>query len=119
MTDTPHIPSRGVKNVIDLLISREAAGLKKYGTDIDRTDLSHEQWMQHLLEELLDGANYIMAARNQVQRQNQEYALLRKDIENLIREHGGVFDKADFADMLKKVLFNHDSGAVLRNIARK
>lgn len=47
------------------LRERDARGLAKYGTTLDRADLSFDQWMQHLLEEVLDAAGYIQAARRE------------------------------------------------------
>lgn len=40
------------------LAAREAKGLEKYKHTVDRTDLPEEQWLQHMYEELLDGAMY-------------------------------------------------------------
>ena len=48
--------------LIDLLRQRDAAGRAKYGATLDRTDLTHAQWLQHMVEELLDGAGYALAA---------------------------------------------------------
>lgn len=47
-----------LSEVIKDLKQREERGLKKYGTTVDRGDLSIEEWMQHFYEELLDGAVY-------------------------------------------------------------
>ena len=52
------LPSLIVSEIINDLLQREERGLKKYGTTVDRGDLSLEQWMQHFYEELLDGAVY-------------------------------------------------------------
>jgi hypothetical protein len=41
------------------LLSRAAAGLAKYGTTMERDDLTNAEWLQHLQEELLDAAVYI------------------------------------------------------------
>lgn len=54
--------SATTKRLIDLLIARDQAGRAKYGTTLDRTDLTHEQWLQHMVEELLDGAGYALSA---------------------------------------------------------
>lgn len=43
------------------LRSREAVGRAKYGTDVDRTDLTNQQWRQHLREELMDALLYSLA----------------------------------------------------------
>lgn len=41
------------------LHERSQVGIKKYGTMMTRQDLTDEQWLQHLQEELLDAAVYI------------------------------------------------------------
>jgi hypothetical protein len=48
-----------VDSVIDQLISRSQTGKLKYNTDLDREDLSLEQWLQHAIEEQLDSALYL------------------------------------------------------------
>lgn len=40
------------------LLERSRVGIKKYGVTLERTDLSTEQWLEHIYEELLDAANY-------------------------------------------------------------
>ncbi len=47
--------------LITELRAREAVGRAKYGTDVDRTDLTHAQWRQHLREELMDALLYSLA----------------------------------------------------------
>ena len=37
---------------------RAAVGKAKYGTTMERTDLSEREWLQHLQEELTDAAVY-------------------------------------------------------------
>ncbi|WP_440986266.1 hypothetical protein ACQHIH_21435 (plasmid) [Xanthomonas sontii] len=49
--------------VIDMLVQRDQAGRATYGATMDRTDLSRAEWLQHLIEELLDGACYAQAAK--------------------------------------------------------
>lgn len=44
-----------------LLLQRSQVGLRKYGVGLDTARLSRRQHLQHLLEELLDAANYIQA----------------------------------------------------------
>ena len=48
-----------VEAVIAKHQSRAALGLRKYGVDTTRMDLTHEQWLQHLQEELMDAAVYV------------------------------------------------------------
>ena len=39
---------------------RAKAGLAKYGTDLDRSDLTVLDWLIHLRQELMDGALYAL-----------------------------------------------------------
>ena len=48
--------------LIEMLIQRDATGRAKYGKTLDRTDLTHEEWLRHMAEEMLDGAGYALAA---------------------------------------------------------
>lgn len=48
-----------VRSVRDKLLSRSQAGIAKYGTKLDRTDLTRLQWLVHAQEEALDLANYL------------------------------------------------------------
>jgi hypothetical protein len=48
-----------IQSIIDDLESREKKGLETYGTTVDRNDLTQDEWMQHLYEELLDSAVYL------------------------------------------------------------
>jgi len=51
--------SRIEKKVIRKILMRAALGKEKYGVTMERKDLSFKDWLLHLQEELLDGANYI------------------------------------------------------------
>lgn len=59
-------PDANVERNRQMLLDRSVVGLKKYGVTTERTDLNLPQWLQHLLEELLDAANYVQAAKNSV-----------------------------------------------------
>jgi len=48
-----------VKNVIQQFIDRSQKGKEKYGTDLDRTDLSISEWIQHAQEEHMDAILYL------------------------------------------------------------
>ena len=50
---------RNVEAVRELLRQRSEAGLVKYGTTTERTDIDPLRWLQHLQEELLDAAVYV------------------------------------------------------------
>jgi len=48
-----------VQAVCNMLQSRSQVGLKKYGVDTTREDLTHIQWLKHAQEEALDLAVYL------------------------------------------------------------
>ena len=50
---------KNVENVIKQLRDREEEGLRKYGVNTERTDLTSLEWLQHLQEELMDASVYI------------------------------------------------------------
>jgi len=51
-----------VASVIDKFTQRAEFGKEKYGTDLDRTDLSLEDYLQHALEEHMDAILYLTKA---------------------------------------------------------
>jgi hypothetical protein len=48
-----------VESVITDLDRRSKLGIDKYGTTLDRTDLSRKEWLQHAYEESLDKSLYL------------------------------------------------------------
>ena len=64
--DSSNSPDSNVEKVIAQLRERKEKGLKKYGVTTDRKDLSHLQWLQHLQEELMDGAVYIEKIKSEM-----------------------------------------------------
>jgi hypothetical protein len=48
-----------VQAVLDKFIARSTLGKEKYGTDLDRTDLSVLDWIQHAQEEHMDAILYL------------------------------------------------------------
>ena len=55
-----------VEEVIDLFRKRSEEGIKKYGTTLDRDDLSEEEWIQHFQEELMDAILYLTKLKNTI-----------------------------------------------------
>lgn len=60
--------SNTTRTLIDQLRQRDTKGREKYGTSLDRKDLSLVDWLQHQTEELLDGAGYAQAAKREAER---------------------------------------------------
>lgn len=48
-----------VRSVIAKFQARAEVGKRKYGTDLDRTDLSVLDWIQHAQEEHMDAILYL------------------------------------------------------------
>jgi hypothetical protein len=51
-----------VDSVIDKFVERATIGKEKYGCDLDRNDLSLEEWLEHSLQEKMDDILYIQKA---------------------------------------------------------
>lgn len=53
-----------VSAVVNDFILRSDAGISKYGTTLDRSDLESGDWLQHLQEELMDATLYIQKLKS-------------------------------------------------------
>ena len=51
-----------VDSIIDKFVERATIGREKYGTDLDRSDLSLEDWLEHSIQEKLDDILYMQKA---------------------------------------------------------
>ncbi len=51
--------SKLLQTVMNDLDARERVGKAKYGTTMDREDLTHKQWLQHAMEENADALLYL------------------------------------------------------------
>ena len=58
-TRTIHETDSIVDSVIDQFISRARFGKQKYGTDLDREDLSVLDWIEHAKQEHMDAILYL------------------------------------------------------------
>ena len=63
---------KNVENVIKQLRDREEEGLRKYGVNTERTDLTSLEWLQHLQEELMDASVYIEKLKNEMKETQAE-----------------------------------------------
>ena len=61
-------PDSVVQAVIERFVDRAKFGKEKYGTDLDRNDLSLEEWIQHAQDELHDGILYLEKIKQILQR---------------------------------------------------
>jgi hypothetical protein len=69
-------PDSIVSKIIGRFTSRAEMGFNKYGTDLDRKDLTVTEWHTHLIEELHDAILYTEKARQESIKQNRLIELL-------------------------------------------
>jgi hypothetical protein len=79
---------QNVEEVRAMLSARAIVGFKKYGCNTTRQDLTTEQWLQHLQEELMDACVYIQRLKKDVE------SLTRPDIK--INSYNVAVDKTRF-----------------------
>jgi hypothetical protein len=56
-----------VDSVIDKFVERATFGKKKYGTDLDRTDLELIDYINHALEEHMDAILYLQKVKTMLE----------------------------------------------------
>ncbi len=59
-----------VNSVVNRFKERSEVGIAKYGTTLDRKDLSTLEWMIHFREELMDGLLYLERVIKDTQKEN-------------------------------------------------
>ena len=92
-------------DLISIIRQRADAGLKKYGVTLDRKDLTTAQWLRHLLEELCDGAGYVLAAERKA---IETETAIRAAIQLLV-----LGDTQGAADVLAACLPDGEGGEVV------
>ena len=64
--------SRIEKQVCIQLLERAKFGKEKYGTTMERNDLTLLEWFQHLQEELMDATVYVEKLKEEVKKKECE-----------------------------------------------
>lgn len=59
-----------VNNIIQKFAERSNIGIEKYGTTLDRNDLSLLQWITHAQEELMDGILYLEKIKTELSKKD-------------------------------------------------
>lgn len=62
------IKDKYVERVVEKFESRSRIGIEKYGTTLERKDLSLKDWLVHLQEELMDATLYIERLKDDVEK---------------------------------------------------
>jgi hypothetical protein len=83
--------------------ARAEKGYNKYGTDMDRTDLSVTDWCQHLREELMDGLVYLTRLKRDISSLEEELNALRWANKEDEKEEGKGYTDEELSRGLRKV----------------
>jgi len=66
-----NLEDKVVQGVVNSILSRSDAGTKKYGTNLNREDLTVIEWLQHAQEEALDMALYLEKLKKEFKQLNK------------------------------------------------
>ena len=53
------VEDKAVQGVVNKILERSEVGLKKYGTNLNREDLTQLEWINHAQEEAMDLCLYL------------------------------------------------------------
>ena len=77
---------KNVENVVTQLRNREEQGLRKYGVNTERQDLSNLEWLQHLQEELMDASVYIEKLKDEMKETQAEMSGMKWSQKNVWKD---------------------------------
>jgi hypothetical protein len=108
-------PDSIVQKIIDKFLHRAEFGKKKYGTDLDRSDLNIETWSNHLSEELQDGILYLEKFRQEYEKLNKLLKLSLEIIEK-VNSHdcNDIFVNGDDDYVLDYIIYKYHKNIDLR-----
>lgn len=99
-----------VESVIESFRSRSEAGFKKYGTNLDRKDLSALEWINHFQQELQDAILYAEKLKSYVPNQSPNVMVINeKDLEDNETSVIGVVSDRDNALKIIKEYYGEES----------
>ena len=61
------VTDKVVLSVMAKYAERSTTGLKKYGVTLEREDLTLDQWITHLQEELMDATLYLSRIKKEIE----------------------------------------------------
>jgi len=79
-----------VESVIEQFKQRSNVGINKYGTTLDRDDLSTLEWLKHLQEELMDATLYIEKLKSKLNFDISNYNDELEKRMNIIAQNGNT-----------------------------
>jgi hypothetical protein len=64
-----------VEQVVSKFNERSQRGIEKYGTTLDRDDLSIEEWVDHAIEESMDFILYLYKIKTEIKKWDQNKSI--------------------------------------------
>jgi hypothetical protein len=64
-----------VEQVVQKFNERSQRGIEKYGTTLDRDDLSIEEWLDHAIEESMDFILYLYKIKTEIKKWEQNKSI--------------------------------------------
>jgi hypothetical protein len=64
-----------VEQVVNKFNERSQRGIEKYGTTLDRDDLSIEEWVDHAIEESMDFILYLYKIKTEIKKWEQNKSI--------------------------------------------
>ena len=64
-----------VEQVVNKFNQRSQRGIEKYGTTLDRDDLSIEEWVDHAIEESMDFILYLYKIKTEIKKWDQNKSI--------------------------------------------
>lgn len=66
MGEPKEIKDKYVQQIKEKFEQRSQAGIKKYGTTLERNDLTKEEWIEHAIEEAMDFILYLSVLKDKL-----------------------------------------------------
>ncbi len=88
-----YVPDSVISSVIEKFIERGKVGFKKYGTTLDRDDLSVYDWINHAQEEVMDYILYLERLKKKINTiicdeiKNGEIARIEMNKDDFVEKH--------------------------------
>ena len=120
-TTNNNMEDKIVNRVLEAYKMRSNEGIRKYGTTLERDDLSPFEWLTHLQEELMDATLYIEKLKG------KELGISSKDI--AFNHFQSLLETPAYAEQKKCLItgieltdedtYNRNSGTPYSNLAEK
>lgn len=75
----------GINGLCEKFISRADIGMKKYGVNTDRMDLSRLDWIMHAIEEQMDSVIYLTRCSKELHPWGHRCQLVKSILETTLR----------------------------------